>query len=172
MLWHSLATLWCLLLICAARGLSEDFVTYRYYGRHWARFERTRNWPNASEVCRTFMAVCVDIRLNQCVKAHPEMHAPFTRKVTHGEMNVGSEIYQRGEVQASEGEAKYMLLQDVASRHEDEKGLTLWSGCEEGCDRCRFGTGVALYPVELPAMCRVTLTGGVFGIDWNKNVAA
>lgn len=152
-----------LLLTTTAQPLSRDYVTFRYFGRRTDNFKRTEGYPTDSrEICSTFKAVCSDIRLNECVPAHPEAFVPYSREVT--DRDPGRYVFDPPKVNdATKG--KYMMVSNMNLKYEaGSSGLKLFSGCDEGCNNCLQGTGFALYPVTLPMMCASTREGDVFSI--------
>jgi len=160
----------CTLLLTTAFATSQasstDFVTYRYYGRRVSNFQKTKGYPeNPWEVCRTFYAVCTNLRAYKCVQANAEMIVPFNHKVNNSEED--RYVIDPPKANAA-AKGNYMLLSDNHVKWADNTGWKLWSGCDEGCHECSQGTGLALYPVEMPTMCGHTESGDVFGILWNK----
>jgi len=155
---------WLWTTTVASVQLSRDFVTYRYYGRRTDNFKQTQGYPLDSwEVCSTFYSVCVDIRLNECVRANPEMRAPYTRQVT--DRDPGRYVFEPPKARIG----GYMMISDVDMKYEaDSSGLTLWSGCDEFCNDCKNATGSALYPLRLPMMCGAMEEGDVFSMYWNS----
>lgn len=171
-LWYSLPS------FCVA----QDFVTLRYYGQE-DNFRLTQNWPKESEqlygypsmstfvpdeVCRTFMAVCINLRFNECVKAPLELRAPWTRNFT--DRDPGRYIFDPP-YESEPG--SYMIFTGLDVKYEAEttqhEGRQLFSGCDQGCHQCTRVTGCALHPVYLPNMCHVTEYGGVFSLLYNHN---
>lgn len=154
-------------VLCAVEGQGE-WVTLRYYGRS-ERFALTPGWPDSSEeVCHDFPAVCVDVRLGECIEAPIEFRAPWSRNVT--QRDAGRFIHQPP-IESDGG--GYLHLASVELKYETQapRGhvpLQLFSGCSEGCRDCRAGTGLALIPVELPYMCFPTRDGGAFAALWNN----
>lgn len=151
---------------------SSDFITLRYYGQTTDRFEMTSGWPtNPWEVCNTFMAVCVDIRLRECVKTPAEFRAPYTRNVTEGEAEKWI-LPTPHEGQPGDG---YMLLvrADFLWESSGQK-LKLFSGCNENCTDCWRGTGLALdnFEQDLPDKCAVTHQGGAFAMYYSPGEQA
>lgn len=141
----------------------------------------TEDWPEKTpyglpkiadftphEVCRTFKAVCVNIKLNTCVKAPDEFRAPWSRDFT--ERDPGRTIHDPP-FQGAAG--SYMIITDVDPLYEQSKTSheprQLFSGCDEGCLKCVQGTGKALHPVQLPSMCFATEQGSVFAMLYNHN---
>lgn len=145
---------------------AQNFITLRYYGRETDRFKQTTAWPDASEVCRDFVAVCVDLPLLDCVEAPPELRAPWTRNVT--ERDAGRYIYDPPKMNDHPG---YLMMTNFNMRYEQNNlphpPYQLFSGCDKNCNKCTEGTGVALHPATLAYTCRRTEDDAVFATIFN-----
>lgn len=156
-----------LLLVMAWRAAGQQYLTLRYHGRYQERFKYagSRSFPQDSmEICMNFVAVCAQLRLNQCVKAPPELTAPWVHQVTEGV----ADAVRRQPPSESDAGIYMILTHNVPIRNAsvEDMNLQLWSGCSANCMDCARGQGLALYPVLLP-MCSVTQQGGVFGLWYN-----
>jgi len=145
---------------------SKDFITLRYYGRETRRFMRTHAWPDdASEVCHTFPAVCLNLHVGECIKSPPEFRVPWNRNVT--ERDAGRRVYDPPLESDLGG---YMLLTFFVMKYEAKlrNPWQIFSGCAEGCLDCGVtGTGLALHPLKLPVHQVITEEGGVFAAWYN-----
>jgi len=150
---------------------SDDYLTLRYHGQ-LADANPTRQ--DIHHACNVNVAVCANLRLNECVKAPKEMRAPYNRNITD---------YQSSRYvfdPPNERQASYLLLARVESRtiHDSDSGvptnvfahseglLRLFSGCQKGCADCYASTGLVLDNVEpgLPLTCGVTAEAGLFAL--------
>jgi len=150
------------------RTLSRNHLTLRYHGQVAERFHGVDSFPN--DVCLEHPAICMDLRLWECVDSPLNLHIPYTAEARQGILT-SAEMFNPPLENAGGSQlllAKSVVLPQGPATSEPQ--LVLWSGCNGSCTDCAEGTG-KLWVLEDFPPCTVTASGGVFRLMYNRNPA-
>jgi len=139
-------------------GIVSGQITLRYYGNRDSKPINSQTY--LLDVCNNYPAVCVDLRLDVCTKAPPDLQAPFTQELVNQETR-GTTL-----TMPSQTGGGNMLLEYGEVGEGGTRQLVMWSECDSECTNCRAGTGKALTPVRLNG-CGLTTQGGIFAVAYN-----
>lgn len=117
----------------------------RYYAAYWKRFA-VQDFPR--QVCYHFPASCIALQVGVCMKTPPGLAAPYIQQ----KRGLGVQFHM-----GEEGVGYLLLEKDLSS-----PTYLLWSGCQEGCEDCRNGHGLAAMPILSSSMCGTTVNQSVF----------
>mmetsp|Transcript_14489 Transcript_14489/g.41327 ORF Transcript_14489/g.41327 Transcript_14489/m.41327 type:complete len:339 (+) Transcript_14489:74-1090(+) len=139
--------LWLLVALVARLGegqLRDEVVTLRWHGDYHKRFSVLRAQPKSPfplNVCRFGVAMCLDIRLNECVRGPDEFRFLHDYTIVNGTVEATHAPREHG--------GGYFLLTYNRFTGGPDTFLTLWSNCSEGCEACGASTGMAKIPLNL-----------------------
>lgn len=152
------ATLWFLLALILRTGsgqIADDAITLRWHGRYHNQLLPVSLLPLS--VCSVSVAICLDIKLNECVRSPANFRYPYDFHVKGGTVKDNSSDFSR------EHGGGYLLLAESSLNSDSSTLLTLWGNCTEGCKSCSESTGIA-HRITQMNKCAMTEEGGVYSI--------